>query len=943
VDTRFQPLAIDCKKSVQVIVHPMTEIRDVRLGVGGGIDLTRFLSSGTQSMTECSVTLNWNHELYGAFQPQPNQVLEVRLQGKTLWVGIIETISQYKVSRGVRSMEVSARTRETLSKWKQPKIVTKHYPAQTSLTSIATDIGRYMGLQEDEIVLASSPLATAHSNTQMAGISAWEMLNTLLLATGQTPFIDGLGRLRTASRDVRTTPANFALPQNRILDVTASRVRPPVTRVRVEWLDPVLKKSYQTGRRLGDVTIGTGWFIPYLQKEIWFSSDKTQRAENTYLKIVQSANSLFIPVCDENYSQTSEFTGEIQLTNFAPVLGLGALIASITASHAVPDSVALLATIPVGRLLEATAHIAMLLTISAVGTGVYEVWGNPFEWVHARNTTEAFDQNSPLFIDNPTDIESNFIVNEDHAQAVAIRELIYKASEANEWSTTIVDDPRIEYGDILKFPDGSRIYVTDYTRPLGRESDVTLQVKGFLLVSGSATLPSPTPTPDPTPTPAAPAWTTSTTLPAMQAGDAFSLQLVAANTTSFALTSGAFPAGVTMSTAGLVSGTPTSAGAVSFTVTATGTGGTTPRTFAGTVAAAPAVTLRPLSTNGAHIVDPDGNTVRLKGVNWHGTEGGNHMPHVLWGRNYKSIIDQIKSMGFNCIRLPLSADINGSTMPQSLATYFNPDLNGLTTLQLLIKVVDYAGSVGVYVFLDCHRLTSGAGTDSAISSDTLSSIVSFWQLMATTFKDHPAVCGADLYNEPYTVDWPTLAGFYSTIGNAIHAIAPNWLIICEGDTNYNGVSYWWGGQLAGAASNPVSLTLPNKLVYSAHDYAHSVGQQQWLKSTSNPNVDNWPDNLPAIWDAAWGYLVKNGTAPVIIGEFGGKFGWDTSGNVDVSQPDAAYEKQWLAQLIAYMNTNGVSATYWTFTSQSGDTGGLLQGDDLTPQSGKLTLLQGFLS
>jgi endoglucanase len=319
------------------------------------------------------------------------------------------------------------------------------------------------------------------------------------------------------------------------------------------------------------------------------------------------------------------------------------------------------------------------------------------------------------------------------------------------------------------------------------------------------------------------------------------------------------------------------------------------------------------------------------------------MPHVLWGRNYKSIIDQIKSMGFNCIRLPLSADINGSTMPQSLATYFNPDLNGLTTLQLLIKVVDYAGSVGVYVFLDCHRLTSGAGTDSAISSDTLSSIVSFWQLMATTFKDHPAVCGADLYNEPYTVDWPTLAGFYSTIGNAIHAIAPNWLIICEGDTNYNGVSYWWGGQLAGAASNPVSLTLPNKLVYSAHDYAHSVGQQQWLKSTSNPNVDNWPDNLPAIWDAAWGYLVKNGTAPVIIGEFGGKFGWDTSGNVDVSQPDAAYEKQWLAQLIAYMNTNGVSATYWTFTSQSGDTGGLLQGDDLTPQSGKLTLLQGFLS
>lgn len=116
-------------------------------------------------------------------------------------------------------------------------------------------------------------------------------------------------------------------------------------------------------------------------------------------------------------------------------------------------------------------------------------------------------------------------------------------------------------------------------------------------------------------------------------------------------------------------------------------------------------------------------------------------------------------------------------------------------------------------------------TDSAISSSTLPNIVVFWQRMATRYKDNPVVCGADCYNEPYSVtDWNTLAGFYETIGNAIHVIAPDWLILCEGNPNYNGTSYWWGGQLAGAASRPVTLTKLNKAVYSPHDYGQQVDQ-----------------------------------------------------------------------------------------------------------------------
>jgi hypothetical protein len=135
----------------------------------------------------------------------------------------------------------------------------------------------------------------------------------------------------------------------------------------------------------------------------------------------------------------------------------------------------------VGRRQEALWQIAFCFLMMNCGTGVYEIWGTPFEWVHARNTSEAFDSSVPVWVDNSADIESDFIVNEEHAKATCIRELIYQAREANKWTVSIVDDPRIEFGDILEFTDGSKLYVEDFSRHLERGSEAILEVKGFLI------------------------------------------------------------------------------------------------------------------------------------------------------------------------------------------------------------------------------------------------------------------------------------------------------------------------------------------------------------------------------------------------------------------------------------------------------------------------------
>lgn len=75
--------------------------------------------------------------------------------------------------------------------------------------------------------------------------------------------------------------------------------------------------------------------------------------------------------------------------------------------------------------------------------------------------------------------------------------------------------------------------------------------------------------------PATPPDITTTTLPGMTQGTAYSQTLTATGSTpiTWSTTAGAWPAGVSMSSAGVVSGTPTASGTGSVTVQATNTGG----------------------------------------------------------------------------------------------------------------------------------------------------------------------------------------------------------------------------------------------------------------------------------------------------------------------------------------------------------------------------------
>lgn len=108
---------------------------------------------------------------------------------------------------------------------------------------------------------------------------------------------------------------------------------------------------------------------------------------------------------------------------------------------------------------------------------------------------------------------------------------------------------------------------------------------------------------------------TTTTLDAMTVDSAFSQVLAADGDTpiTWAVTTGSVPAGLSLSSGGTLSGTPTTEGAYSFTVTATNAAGSDDQAYSGSVAAAP----EPSSsyfTGGDQVFEYDGNRIHVFGT-----------------------------------------------------------------------------------------------------------------------------------------------------------------------------------------------------------------------------------------------------------------------------------------------------------------------------------------
>ena len=373
-------------------------------------------------------------------------------------------------------------------------------------------------------------------------------------------------------------------------------------------------------------------------------------------------------------------------------------------------------------------------------------------------------------------------------------------------------------------------------------------------------------------------------------------------------------------------------------------------------------------TSGNQILDSNGQVVRLAGVNWYGFETPDFLAHGLWAQDYKTILNTIRNNGYNVIRIPFSNQmVESNPVPTNFTrsaggVAANTALVGQTALADLDILIGYAGSIGLRVILDNHRSEAGSSNEASglwyTSTYTQANWIADWEALATrysgsqfTFNGNPTVIGVDLRNEPHlsggsgscwtgdtatngcpvtltAQNWPVAA---EAAGDAVLAINPHLLVFVEGNDCYNGICGWQGGNLLGVASHPVTLSIANQLVYSAHDYGPNLFQQPWFNSSTTPA------SLAAIWNRYWGYISAGGIAPVWLGEFG-----TTNNSIDIESTADGSQGQWFQSLVAFLQaTPAIQWTYWALNGE--DTYGLLDSNyDQTPPSAlKQSLLAGI--
>lgn len=309
----------------------------------------------------------------------------------------------------------------------------------------------------------------------------------------------------------------------------------------------------------------------------------------------------------------------------------------------------------------------------------------------------------------------------------------------------------------------------------------------------------------------------------------------------------------------------------------------------------------PLYTAGPYLMDSHAQRVRLNAVNWYGAESADYVVGGLQAASLQSIVNQIKSLGFNAVRLPWSNELyeRDPVVPKH-ALAANTNMEGEHALTVLDQVIGALSNSGIMIILDNHN-SSAEWCCSNTDGNALwynaqypeSSWIADWQGIVGRYARNPWVIGADLRNEPRgsatwgggaSTDWHAAA---QRGGNAVLSVNSNLLVFVEG-VNF-------ALDLSGAASLPIRLTASNHLVYEAHDYGFDYS-----------GLTGYSDYVNRI-EPRWGYLVKGKSPqPVWLGEFG----TCNTAITCVSGGSSNGRGAWFGFLTTYLRNESLDWSYW---------------------------------
>jgi endoglucanase len=271
----------------------------------------------------------------------------------------------------------------------------------------------------------------------------------------------------------------------------------------------------------------------------------------------------------------------------------------------------------------------------------------------------------------------------------------------------------------------------------------------------------------------------------------------------------------------------------------------------------------------------------IKGINWFGFETEYKNLMCTWTNDIEWNINKIKELDFNYIRLPFSLEFVNDGNWQEMDKFFN---------------IAYQNNIDVV--LDFHRLHSTHQSFRPYDNYfTFDDFLDTWKIILDRYKYFTNLKGVDIFNEYQgnnVVEWNNLS---RQIVSFIENNFPQ-----RFDYYVGGVR--WGGNLYGVKLD--DLEYIDRITYTIHKYWFSDGidEEAW-KTTFDK------ENHKLISVGEWGYK--------------------TDGN--------EFEKIFAIEFVDWLKKNNIRDTFfWTWTYNSGDTGGILKNDCTTIDYEKITLL-----
>jgi len=348
--------------------------------------------------------------------------------------------------------------------------------------------------------------------------------------------------------------------------------------------------------------------------------------------------------------------------------------------------------------------------------------------------------------------------------------------------------------------------------------------------------------------------------------------------------------------------------------------------------------------------------IRLRGVSHHGFNAPILRPEYLWEMGWKEQLAQIKSLGFNAVRCPFVPDTLYA--PKGADSYLEPrlnaDLSGKTPLQTLDMWMAEADRIGLYILLDFHSVTPKTQFPLWYCNDptliynkkiyTKENWIRDLVFVAARYKHLPQFLGIDIFNEPHgdarwnagDLNMQKPSNYWKIeaqmAASSVLAANPNILIFVQGCVAMDGKSKPeeanWGEDFQAHAYDPLKMPKDN-LVLSCHTYGPDVYRKKLFDDPT------FPANLPGHWDTLFGQFRT--VHAVVPGEWGGLYG---NGQVSEStkKPSGPEDIAWQNAFVDYMISRGIrSSFYWSYTPNSGDTGGVLD-NNLQVREDKMVML-----